>query len=151
MSHTDRNEVPKPHHGQDRWLWPRRFRFLEIQLQDSHESGVLFLTHTLYENLSMTQPIRDVQSTGKRSRTCQGHSHTTLPWVLNAGASEGLLACSACCVKEVISDMPCYRRSAAPLHLPTEPKGGTDRNGSKRVFVCVCFFASKCFSHSFAY
>lgn len=61
------------------------------------------------------------------------------PWVLNSGTSEGLLACSTCCVNEVISDMPCYWRSAAPLHLPTEPKDGTDWNGSKRVLFVFVF------------
>lgn len=82
----------------------------------------------------------------------QGHSHTTLPWVLNSGASEGLLACCTYCVTGFISDLPPYWRSQpGPLHLP-EPKRMELIGNVPGEFLFVClFFASKCFSHSFAY
>lgn len=101
----------------------------------------------------MAQLSGDVQrARGKDQGCAKAIATPRCPWVLNSGTSEGLLACPAYCVQEVISDLHCSRRSAHPLHLPAEPKR-IELIGNvpgEILFVCL-FFASKCFSHSFAY
>ena len=74
----------------------------------------------------------------QKSRTCQGHDHPSLPWVLN---SEAPLAHPPTKWGRV-SDLPGYQKSA-PLHMPAEPKRMELAGCSPGEILFVCFLPAR--------